>query len=225
MPAKLSAKLSGKLLDAMKADIGVTEASDPERVGEYLAFVGLPRDPNIPWCAAYQCFKLDEIGEPSPRAANARAFEKYGELATREPGAICVLKRGNKSWQGHVGVVSDNDDPTDDAWVTLISGNSGNSVRESKYPVADVICYRRPKQVHTSKVVKAAVTGGVSETTNAALAVPSVGEAVQEFVTQVTPAAVGLTVPHIRAVLSIITVCALLYALYDRVLKIRESGK
>lgn len=217
--------MSLALLQAMKADLGVTEASDPERVGEYLALVGLPRDPSIPWCAAFQCFKLEEVGHPSPRAANARALENYGEEAKREPGAICVLRRGNKSWQGHVGVVSDLDDPEDDEWVTLVSGNSSNSVRESKYPVADVICYRRPKTVATSKVVKAAVTGGVAEATNTALSVPSVAETVQEAVTQITPVAAGIGVPHIKAVLSVITVCALLYALYDRITKIRGSAK
>src|SRR5690606_14226880 len=56
--------------------------------------------------------------------------DKFDVLKKPEKYAIAVMKRGNSTWEGHVGFVQD----FDNKYVWLLGGNQSNAVNITRYP-------------------------------------------------------------------------------------------
>jgi uncharacterized protein (TIGR02594 family) len=91
-----------------------------------------------PWCAAFVNGCLVMGNKPSTKSGLARSFcwdenkDKFEHLDGPEEYAIGVMKRGNSTWEGHVGFVAD----FDDKYVYLLGGNQKNAVNISRFPRA-----------------------------------------------------------------------------------------
>jgi uncharacterized protein (TIGR02594 family) len=123
-------------------ELGVTEYAGPAdnpRIAEYLKVVRMPGEDEIPWCAAYTAWVLDKDGYVFPYKPNARSFLTFG-METEQPvfGDLVVLKRGTKSWQGHVGFYLDQSN----TYIEMLSGNRLNRVAISPYKKSDLLGYR-----------------------------------------------------------------------------------
>lgn len=94
-----------------------------------------------PWCAAFVNAIERKCGRPGTGKMLARSYLKYGKgVVTPQSGDIVVFKRGNSSWQGHVGYFV-SETPVS---VLTLGGNQGNAVTYQYYPKAAVLGYRRP---------------------------------------------------------------------------------
>lgn len=134
-----------KWLAVAENETGVTEIPGPlsePRIDEYLATVGMAADDDIPWCAAFCNWCLMMAGNHGTGRPNARSFLEWG-VAQDAPqiGSVVVLRRGNSTWQGHVGFYLSSDETT----VELLGGNQSNQVCVRRYPLADVLGYRWPE--------------------------------------------------------------------------------
>lgn len=82
---------------------------------------------NEPWCAAFACKVLEDVGYQSTRDAGADSYINYGEkLADLKSGCIVVLQHRVGSLRGHYHVtffVSKQGDT-----ITCMGGNQFNSV-------------------------------------------------------------------------------------------------
>ena len=90
----------------------------------------------VPWCASFVCWALEQAGIPHPRSKRARSFLDWGtEITPPRPGCVVVLKRGEAP-KGHVGF-----------WVRrdrILGGNQGNTVSIKPYRPGDVLGYFWP---------------------------------------------------------------------------------
>jgi uncharacterized protein (TIGR02594 family) len=137
-----------KLIGLMRRELGTTEApgtADNPRIVEYLLQAGAPANMQkdvVAWCAAFQCWALEQIGLPSTNSLLARSFLKYGTPVTKEqsrPGDLIILERG-EPWQGHVGTLTR---WTEGGNPVIISGNTNNRVTEQHF-TSKVVGIRRP---------------------------------------------------------------------------------
>lgn len=114
-----------------------------QRVLEYHASTGkkLMTD-EIPWCASFVGWCLQEAGYKDTDSAAARSYLTAGKKCELKRGAIVVFWRESpKSWKGHVGFVFDwNDD-----YIWTLGGNQGNEVSVRKYDRDKVLGYRWPE--------------------------------------------------------------------------------
>ncbi len=133
-------------LRVARAEIGVrslpADASHP-RIFEYHAGTNIAGyDDKVSWCSSFVHWTLAQAGIAGTGSALARSWLEWGApLAEPRPGCVAVLWReAPQSWKGHVGffVRADGDD------VVLLGGNQLESVREHRYPRAQVLGYRWP---------------------------------------------------------------------------------
>ena len=104
----------------------------------------------VPWCAAFVGFCLEEGGIRSTRKLNARSYEKFGSLVYKKgvkgsidnalKGDICVYSRGNSSWQGHVNFFIRQTKNS----IYGLGGNQMNEVNVKPYSKSKLICIVRP---------------------------------------------------------------------------------
>jgi uncharacterized protein (TIGR02594 family) len=91
------------------------------------------------WCARFMNMVLQRTGHRGTGSDRARSFANYGQrVSGPQVGAIAVMSRRGG---GHVGIVSGvdaNGNPI------LVSGNSGNRVREASYPRGRIYAYVIP---------------------------------------------------------------------------------
>jgi uncharacterized protein (TIGR02594 family) len=135
-----------------KHDVGVRErpglATHPRIAAYYkhTSLGGTPEDSTTPWCSAALCCWMEEAGYRSPRRANARSWLEWGDrLDEPKFGCIAVLWRGDPTAAtGHVGLYAHDGDKG--KTITLLSGNSGNSVGYSSYGTGRVLAYRWPSE-------------------------------------------------------------------------------
>lgn len=118
------------------------------QVVAYYAASGHPeiKEDEVPWCAAFVGAVLAQCGLPNTGSLLARSYLDYGEKVLSKDvvrGDIVVLKRGNSSWQGHVGFVS----RIANGKVYVLGGNQGNQVNVTGYPLTSVLGYRRASEV------------------------------------------------------------------------------
>ncbi len=100
--------------------------------------VGVPY-PDL-WCADFINFILRRTGHPTTNSRAAKSFLEYGKrINTPRVGAIVVLVRAKNG--GHVGIVRGTDGAGN---IIVISGNHGNKVAESRYPISRVLGYVIP---------------------------------------------------------------------------------
>ena len=104
------------------------------------ALVGFNTE-KTPWCAGFINAIEKQCGRKGTGKLLARSFLNYGKpTAIPKIGDIVVFKRGNSSWQGHVGYFI-----TDDATsITCLGGNQSDKVCYAKYPRTSVLGFRRP---------------------------------------------------------------------------------
>jgi uncharacterized protein (TIGR02594 family) len=138
------------------ADAGHTEVHDDETA----------------WCAAFVGAMLARAGFKSTKSLLARSYATFGvEDEDPKPGTIVVLKRGNSSWQGHVGFYVSGTKTS----VRILGGNQSNSVSIQSFPRSSVIAFRWPtekiKPLRGSKIATGAATVGTAETVDAGLQV------------------------------------------------------
>lgn len=96
-----------------------------------------------PWCSAFACRVLEDVGIESPRSARARDFLRWPgaiHLLAPVPGAICVFRRGPDA--GHVGFATDYPRA---GKVLLLGGNQDNRVCEQRKSVSDLLGVLWPK--------------------------------------------------------------------------------
>jgi uncharacterized protein (TIGR02594 family) len=91
------------------------------------------------WCARFMNLVLQRSGLKGTGSDMARSFASYGQrVSGPQVGAIAVMARRGG---GHVGVVSGIDAGGNPI---LVSGNSGNRVREAAYPRDRIYAYVMP---------------------------------------------------------------------------------
>ena len=128
---------------------GVNEVVGPgehnPRIIEYHQATTLKAtDDETPWCSAFVCWVMEQAGYPSTRSAAARSWLRWGKaLPGPQVGAVVVYRRGNSSWQGHVGFVYNH---SEGGRIATIGGNQSNRVNVTPYPKSKVLGYRWPKE-------------------------------------------------------------------------------
>lgn len=142
---EVTAELDWLRVAAPEHGVHETRGGETPRILEYHAATWLnASEDEVPWCAAFVCWCLDQAGCLNPRTPRARDFLTYGTaLDAPSRGCIAVLKRGTSATTGHVGFVLD----VIGNQVVLLGGNQSDSVRVSTYPVDDVLGWRWPVPV------------------------------------------------------------------------------
>ena len=200
---------------------GLKEKPGPEHEEQILAMwdrIGLDQinDDETAWCAAAQCYCLEEAGERSPRAPNARSFLQWGKtLKGPKKGAIVVFWRVSKrSWQGHVGMVV----KWDETHIWCLGGNQSNGYNISKYPRRKVLGYRWPSKGTNSRTMQASITAGAFQTASV------VSKTILDSQTElfgISEAVKGM----LPAFANAITVACLLVIVYARFSDLRDKGR
>lgn len=148
-------------MDIARKEIGVKEIAgdrDNPRVIEYHQ-VGAPslnaQADSVPWCAAFVGWVLDRYGSRGTGRAVARSYLKWG-YSIPEPrvGCVVVLKRGDSTWQGHVGFVVE----VGPIYIKVLGGNQSDEVNIQRFARYKVLGYRFHKdflEIPAPKLVKA----------------------------------------------------------------------
>ena len=124
------------------AEIGTVEWSkghNPDVV-EYFKDAGHPEviDDETAWCAAFIGAMLQRAGMPSTRMLTAQSYLEWGvhiPVLDMKQGDICIVKRGNQTWQGHVFFVH----KFDGKRLWGLGGNQSNSVSIQEFPIDSTI--------------------------------------------------------------------------------------
>jgi len=152
------------------AELGVKEgpgAANNPRVVQLFAdagFAGVKQD-SVAWCAAAVGAMLKRAGHKPSGSLAARSYEDWG-IGLKEPvlGCVATKKRGNSSWQGHVGfVVGASRDQ-----IFLLGGNQGDAWSVAAFKRSEFTSFRWPADVPipTASKLPTTVAGarsGVSE--------------------------------------------------------------
>jgi uncharacterized protein (TIGR02594 family) len=137
--------LPEQLIHKATQDLGLNEQQDRAVLRNRMGI-----DPRrIEWCAAYINTLLRELGQPGTERVTdypltAQSFLNVGTPVPKnsiQPGDIVVFRRGNESWQGHVGIFI-GVDPQTDNWL-ILGGNQNNSVSIQTYSPGRRIGIRR----------------------------------------------------------------------------------
>lgn len=127
-------------------EIGVKEIPGVEnhpRIIEYGSVTTLkPKTDEVPWCADYVSWCLEQAGIISSRSASARSYMSWGEaIPTAQLGCVVIRERPPDHNSGHVHFFLGG---RGDHYFGL-GGNQGNEVNIGIYPYKGVIGYRWPK--------------------------------------------------------------------------------
>jgi uncharacterized protein (TIGR02594 family) len=105
------------------------------------------------WCADFMNFVLRRAGGKGTQSRAARSFLEYGvKLDGPRVGAIAIMYRQGPN-SGHVGVVRGTDGQGNPI---IVSGNHGNTVRQSVYNKSRVLAYVMPPQYVLDDIAAAA---------------------------------------------------------------------
>lgn len=112
----------------------------------------------VPWCAAYVNWVLEQAGVARTKSAAALSFLDWGVRTTSpEYGDIAVINRGGG--KGHVGFYTGFKTIDSTQYVSLLGGNQSDSVNTEWFPASQIQEYRTSKTKKNSTTVKAAVAG------------------------------------------------------------------
>ena len=131
--------MTNKAYNLAVGEIGTVEWADGSnpKVVQYFKDAGHAevKDDETAWCAAFVGAMLKRAGLSGTGKLNARSYLDWGvpvELDDAREGDIVILKRGNSSWQGHVGFFVRADDKS----VTLLGGNQSNAVNRKSFSIS-----------------------------------------------------------------------------------------
>lgn len=128
-------------------EIGIREmvGGENKRIVEYHATTKLKAtEDEVPWCASFVNWVLEQTGYERSHMAAARSFLAVNtKLKGYEKYSIVVFKRGNSTWQGHVAFAVDRKD----GFIRCLGGNQSNAVSYASYKESDVLGYIRPKKL------------------------------------------------------------------------------
>lgn len=127
-------------------ELGIEEVpgteSNPRIIEYHKATTLKATSDEISWCASFVGWALQSAGIQPTHSAAARSYLNWGkELKEPKFGCVTVLKRGNSSWQGHVGFYVGGDS----FHVKLLGGNQSDKVSIANFKKSDVLGYRWPK--------------------------------------------------------------------------------
>ena len=137
-----------------EAHIGVIEvpgANHDPRILLYHASTTLEATQDeVPWCSAFVCWRLEQVGIASTDLARARSFLEWGrELRPPAYGAIVVLSRGADppgpeviEAPGHVGFLVGSPTPKE---ILLLGGNQADQVCVRPYARDRILGVRWPE--------------------------------------------------------------------------------
>jgi len=101
-----------------------------------------PGGDEVPWCAAFVSWCLEESGVTSTRSKAARSYLNWGKPIDKPVrGCIVVTSRGTDIHSGHVGFYIE---PHKDGEFLLLGGNQSNAVTVKVAHEARVLSYRWP---------------------------------------------------------------------------------
>lgn len=126
-------------------ETGVRECAGDDhnpRIIEYHATTSLQatRD-EIAWCSSFMNWCQHNGGFEGTDSAAARSWMQWGvPVETPRRGDVVVFRRGNSSWQGHVGFFWGY---TPGGSIETLGGNQRNSVCIRAYSADDLLGYRR----------------------------------------------------------------------------------
>lgn len=157
-------------LEIAWAEVGTAEIAGPEAnpaIIRYFEEIGRGDilSDETAWCMSFVLYCLARSGIPINLPEEQRLLARSGlrigvKLEAPRVGAVCILSRGDSTWQGHIGFVT--------AWtpthVKLLGGNQANSVNESWHPIEKVLGYRWPAVPVTSHDLKDAGSRTVKRT-------------------------------------------------------------
>jgi uncharacterized protein (TIGR02594 family) len=133
-------------LKIARREIGVKEVrggGNHPRILQYHAATRLKaQSDEIPWCASYVCWCLEQAGVRSTRSARAADFATWGQPCELKDGAIVVFSKADPDagGSGHVafcvGVEGDS--------VMVLGGNQANAVSVAKRPRSRIVAVRWP---------------------------------------------------------------------------------
>ena len=118
---------------------------DNPKITELFADAGHPEviHDEVPWCAAFVGACLARSNLPNTGTLLALDYRTYGvDAGGPKLFSIGVKRRGNSTWEGHVGFVV----AVDDNYVSLLGGNQHDSVCVQKFPRSDFIAFRFPEE-------------------------------------------------------------------------------
>jgi uncharacterized protein (TIGR02594 family) len=128
-----------------KAEIGTVEWAngDNPKVIAYFRDAGSDvTSDNTAWCAAFVGAMLKRAGLKGTGSLLARSYLNWGKTVPIEEareGDIVIFKRGNSTWQGHVGFFI----KKSGAFIEVLGGNQADQVKVSRYRAADLLGVRR----------------------------------------------------------------------------------
>lgn len=124
-------------------DLDVTEfrgEADNPRIVAFHKFTDLKAsDDEVAWCSSAMCAWQERAGKRSTKSAAARSWLKWGnKITVPQPGCVCVLRRGQAKWMGHVAFYLAGDEDS----VILFGGNQSNKVCVREFDREDVLGFR-----------------------------------------------------------------------------------
>ena len=127
-------------------ELGVQEhigiAHNP-RILEYHQATSLKASSDeIPWCASFVNWCLQEAGVRGTNSASARSFLDWGHdvlLEDAKQGDIVIFSRGSNPRLGHVGFYAGRTATT----INVLGGNQSNRVSLAAYPISKLLSLRR----------------------------------------------------------------------------------
>lgn len=120
------------------AEIGTVEWSngDNPKILEYFRDAGHPeiRNDETAWCAAFVGAMLKRAGLKNTGRLTARSYLEWGvgvSVKDMQQGDICVIRRGDSAWQGHVFFVH----KFENGRLWGLGGNQRNSVNIQEFAI------------------------------------------------------------------------------------------
>ncbi|HYD63131.1 MAG TPA: TIGR02594 family protein [Noviherbaspirillum sp.] len=135
----------GNWMKTARSQMGVSEGENDSRIAAYHNTTNAAGSRgNTPWCSSFVNWALEQNGIKGTDNAGAISWKNWGKgvdgLKDARQGDIVVLQTGPGATDQHVGFLVRSGNGT----VTLLGGNQSNQVKESIYPMSQVLAIRRP---------------------------------------------------------------------------------
>lgn len=118
-------------------------ASNPVIEEMHSRVSGVAHKDDVPWCAAFVGWCLEQAGIESSNSLMARSYVPWGEKVLGEPtvGAIVVFSSSRGPASGHVAFCVG----VSPSRIEVLGGNQGDRVSIASYPRSKIVAVRWPK--------------------------------------------------------------------------------